>query len=90
MIGKVYNIPPQPPVEEHMRRAEQFFGIAPGKALEATREPVGIRLERATLGRDRALAVFDSATPLGGSGSLDLHRAVVRSDGIQDLGDSPG
>jgi hypothetical protein len=37
-----------------------LFGIGAGLALEAAAEAIGLSLERAALGRDGALAVFDS------------------------------
>src|SRR4051794_201722 len=50
-----------------MGRANQLFRVRAGLAFEATGEAIRIVLERAALGRDRALAVLDSALPLGRS-----------------------
>ena len=51
-----------------VRGADQLFRIRARLALEAAGEAVGIILQRAALGRDRALAVLDAALPLGRSG----------------------
>ena len=50
-----------------VRRADQLFRVGAGLALEAAGEAVGIIIQRAALGRDRALAVLDAALPFGGS-----------------------
>src|SRR5262249_46508791 len=46
-------------------RPDEFLGIGAGFALEAAAETIGIVLERAALGRDRAFAVLDAALPDG-------------------------
>ena len=50
-----------------VRRADQLFRIGAGLALEAAGEAVGVIVQRAALGRDRALAVLDAALPFGRS-----------------------
>ena len=50
-----------------VRRADQFFRVGAGLALEAAGEAVGIIIQRAAPGRDRALAVLDATLPFGGS-----------------------
>src|ERR1700738_2061418 len=52
-----------------MRGADQFLRVGARLALEAAGEAVRIILERAALGRNRALAVPDTALPFGRSGS---------------------
>ena len=46
-----------------MGRADQFFGIGAGTAFKAGDEAIGMILEGATLGRDCADAVLQSALP---------------------------
>ena len=48
-----------------MRGADQFFRVGAGLAFEAAGEAVGVIVQRAALGRDRALAVLDAALPFG-------------------------
>src|ERR1700682_4657257 len=50
-----------------MRRPDQLFRVRARLALETAGEAVGIILQRAALGRDRALAVLDTALPFGRS-----------------------
>src|SRR6202035_992523 len=51
-----------------MRRADQLLRVRARLALEAAGEAVWIVLERAALGRNRALAVPDATLPFGRSG----------------------
>jgi len=54
--------------------ADQFLRVAAGLALEPAGETVGIGLQRAALGRDRAFAVLDAAAP--GGRTMGFHRSL--------------
>ena len=46
-----------------MGRADQFLGIGAGLALKAAGKAVGLVLDRAAFGGNRALAVLEAAAP---------------------------
>src|SRR5580698_10206580 len=51
-----------------MRGPDQFFRVRARFTFEAAGEAVGVVVQGAALGRDRALAVLDTALPFGRSG----------------------
>ena len=56
-----------------VRRADQLLRVRARHPLKPAGEAVGMRLQGAALGRDRAFAVLESAAPNGGPVSSDLH-----------------
>src|SRR5690349_7647823 len=56
---------------------DELFGIGAGLALEAAAEAIGIFLERAALGRDRASTVLESALPDGRSMGFHLKHSLL-------------